>query len=41
MLIRSHFAFFFRESRRKTPVVVSMKGDERFFSDPAMSVVSK
>ncbi|CAB4005469.1 hypoxia up-regulated 1-like, partial [Paramuricea clavata] len=29
------------ESRRKTPLVVSMKDDERLFSDPAMGVAVK
>ena len=32
--------FVYRESRRKTPVIVSMKDGERLFSDPALSVVS-
>ena len=30
---------FIRESRRKTPVAVSMKNNERLFSDGAMTVV--
>ena len=34
------FIFYCSESRRKTPLVVSMKDDERLFSDPAMGVVS-
>lgn len=32
---------FSRESRRKTPFVVSMNGNEREFGDPAMVVVSR
>ena len=35
------FIFLNRESRRKTPFAVSMKGTERDFGDPAMTVAVK
>ena len=39
---RSHDSalFCFRESRRKTPVIVAMRDGDRLFSDPASTLVS-
>lgn len=34
------FFFFFRESRRKTPVTVTLKENERFLGDSAAGMVS-
>lgn len=33
-------SLFLRESRRKTPVIVTLKENERFFGDSAASMVS-
>lgn len=33
-------SLFLRESRRKTPVTVTLKENERFFGDSAASMVS-